>query len=99
MVTEFQKKIYKIVKAIPKGSTTTYKAIASQLKSSPRAVGQALKRNPNPITIPCHRVIHSDGRVGGYFGNKEKNIRKKIRLLRKESVGNLLSSHKKKKYY
>ncbi len=83
-ITEFQKKVYEIVKKIPKGKTITYKAIALQLKSSPRAVGQALKRNPNPIIMPCHRVICSDGKIGGYNGNNPKNIKKKIQLLKEE---------------
>jgi len=86
MVTAFQKKVYEIVKKIPKGKTTTYKAIALKLKSSPRAVGQALKVNPYAPRVPCHRVICSDGRIGGYSGNNPKNIRKKIELLKSEGI-------------
>lgn len=60
-ITEFQEKVYEIVKKIPKGKITTYKAIALKLNSSPRAVGQALKRNPYAPRVPCHRVIMSNG--------------------------------------
>ncbi len=85
-ITEFQKRVYEIVKKVPKGKTTTYKAIAEKLKSSPRAVGQALKRNPFAPIVPCHRVIHADGRIGGYSGNNPRNIKKKIEMLKKEGV-------------
>jgi len=86
MVTEFQKKVYAIVKKVPKGKTTTYKAIAERLDSSPRAVGQALKVNPFAPIVPCHRVIMSNGKIGGYNGNNPKNIKKKFELLRKEGA-------------
>jgi len=81
-VTSFQKKVYSIVRKIPKGKTTTYKQIAIKLKTSPRAVGQALKKNRDYKNIPCHRVIKSDGSLGGY----NRGIKKKRKLLNKESV-------------
>ena len=77
--TPFQKRVYSIVKKIPKGKTISYGEIAKQLKTSPRAVGQALKKNYNK-KIPCHRVIKSDGTLGGY----NRGIKKKILLLKKE---------------
>ncbi len=83
-ITEFQKKVYEIVKKVPKGKTTTYKAIAIKLKSSPRAVGQALKVNPYAPFVPCHRVIKSNGEIGGYAGSNPRNIKRKIALLKKE---------------
>jgi methylated-DNA-[protein]-cysteine S-methyltransferase len=82
--TEFEKRVYKEISKIPKGKVITYGELAKALKSSPRAVGQALKRNPNALIVPCHRVIHSDGRIGGYNGIK--NSRKKIKLLKNEGV-------------
>jgi len=82
MITSFQKKVFGIVKKIPKGKITTYKAISIKLKTSPRAVGKALNANPHLIKTPCHRVIHSDGKIGGY----KLGIRKKIQLLRKEGI-------------
>uniref|UniRef100_A0A7V3ZTV6 MGMT family protein n=1 Tax=candidate division WOR-3 bacterium TaxID=2052148 RepID=A0A7V3ZTV6_UNCW3 len=83
-MTEFTKKVLAIVKKIPKGKVMTYKEIALKLgnKNLARAVGQALKRNPWPIIIPCHRVIRSDGKLGGYSLGKKK----KKELLKKEGI-------------
>ena len=88
MTTNFQKKVYKIVCKIPKGQTITYKQIASVIGSKAyQAVGQALKINPDPIHIPCHRVIKSNGEVGGYFGKDDLCSRqKKLKILRSEGV-------------
>nr|MCK4929474.1 MGMT family protein [Nanoarchaeota archaeon] len=86
-ITKFQKRVYALVKKVPKGKVTTYSAIAKKLKSSPRAVGQALKVNPFAPKVPCHRVINSDGSIGGFRGKtKGKAVQGKIRLLRKEGV-------------
>lgn len=89
-ITEFQKRVYEITKKIPKGKTTTYKAIALELNSSPRAVGQALKRNPYSFpdggNVPCHRVIMSNGKIGGFSGSNPENIKKKIQMLKQEGV-------------
>ncbi|WP_297447076.1 MGMT family protein [Desulfurobacterium sp.] len=65
LLTPFQLKVFSTVTAIPPGKTATYGQIAKTLKTSPRAVGQALKRNPFPIIIPCHRVISSRN-IGGF---------------------------------
>ena len=81
-MTDFQNKVYEAVKKIPKGQT--YKQIGKEIGSKAyRAIGQALKRNPDPITIPCHRVIKSDGTLGGYFG---KMTDEKRRLLKEEGA-------------
>jgi len=81
----FYKKCYSILKQVPKGKVATYKEIAKALKSKAyRAVGNAMKTNPYSPLVPCHRVICSDGKVGGYMGSL--NNRKKIELLRKEGV-------------
>lgn len=69
---------------IPSGQFTTYKELARALKSSPRAVGQALKRNPSPVIVPCHRVVAADYSLGGYCGNM--NSAKKIKLLESEGL-------------
>ena len=58
--------IYREVCLIPYGTTTTYGAIARQIGSSPRAVGQAMRRNPTPLVVPCHRVIGADGTLRGF---------------------------------
>ncbi len=80
--------VYRLLKQIPGGKVTTYGAIARALKE-PRAcrrVGQILKQNPNPIKVPCHRVVCSDGRIGGYGGKTPANIKKKIALLKSEGI-------------
>ncbi len=70
--------------AIPYGQTRTYKAIAQELSSGPRAVGGACGRNPLPILIPCHRVLGSSGKLGGYSGGG--GIETKRALLRLEGA-------------
>ena len=92
LYTPFQEKVFAIVKKIPKGQTMTYGEIAKILNSSPRAVGQALRRNPTPIIVPCHRVIKSDGTLGGYAG--KMNSTKKIRLLKSEGVKKIILNKK-----
>ena len=134
MITNFQKKVYKILKRVPKGKVTTYKKIADKLKNSPRAVGNALNKNPysyNVISskavgklglvirgdskkigfkfcdfnqgaershrsiirgdskrtsgfflVPCHRVIKTNGEIGGFSTGK----RNKSKLLKKEGI-------------
>ncbi len=66
--TPFQKTVWSSMAAIPYGQTRTYKALAQELSSGPRAVGGACGRNPLPILIPCHRVLGSNGNLGGYSG-------------------------------
>ncbi len=65
-ISEFDQKVLNLVRQIPYGSTVTYKFLAEKLNTSARAIGQALKRNPYPLIIPCHRVIKSDGSIGGF---------------------------------
>lgn len=88
MTTNFQNKVYQIVSAIPPGQTRTYKQIANSLGiKAYQAIGQALKKNPDPKNIPCHRVIKSNGEVGGYFGeNNSMAKEKKLKLLRAEGA-------------
>lgn len=78
--------VYKLISKIPKGRVSTYGAVASALKAkgASRAVGQILKANPTPIVVPCHRVVKSDGSIGGYGGAAGSN--KKIKLLRSEGL-------------
>ncbi|MHB8567655.1 MAG: MGMT family protein [Nitrososphaerales archaeon] len=80
------KNVYLLTLQIPKGKVSTYGLIAHALscKGSSRAIGQILKRNPTPIVVPCHRVIKSDGSIGGYGGASGSN--KKATLLRSEGV-------------
>jgi methylated-DNA-[protein]-cysteine S-methyltransferase len=68
--TDFEKRVWLALKEIPFGETRTYKWLAETLgkPNASRAVGQALSKNPLPIVLPCHRVIESDGSLGGYSG-------------------------------
>lgn len=81
MRENFKQKVFKIVKKIPRGKVLTYKEVAEKAGKPRawRAVGNILAKNKNP-TIPCHRVIRSDGEIGGY----NKGRRKKRELLKKE---------------
>ncbi len=64
--TDFQRSVWRAIAAIPQGRTLTYGEIAKRLQSAPRAVGQACGRNPYPVVVPCHRVVASDGGLGGF---------------------------------
>lgn len=88
MVTEFQKRVYDVVRQIPEGRVTTYGLLARRLGcGSARAVGQALRANPYAPEVPCHRVIASDLRPGGYAGEQVgAKMRRKLQLLREEGV-------------
>ena len=85
-VTKFQQKVWKYLKSIPRGKVKTYKQVAIAIKSpkSARAVANACGKNPYAPKIPCHRVIRSDGGLGGYSGRG--GIKTKLRLLRSEKV-------------
>lgn len=63
--TPFRQRVWQALREIPVGETRTYGELARQLRSSPRAVGQALGDNPVPIVVPCHRVVSSAG-IGGF---------------------------------
>jgi methylated-DNA-[protein]-cysteine S-methyltransferase len=81
-----RERVFKLVSKVPRGRVTTYKILAKKAVTSPRAVGSIMRSNPYPVQVPCHRAVMSDGRVGGYAGSKEANIKKKIRLLRSEGI-------------
>ena len=84
--TPFQVKVWEYLKTLPKGKVITYKKLAKAIKmpKAVRAVANACAKNPYAPKIPCHRVIRSDGGLGGYSG--PGGIRQKIRLLRSEKV-------------
>ena len=83
---KFQISVWNEIKKIPKGQTKTYKDIALALKKpkSSRAVANACGKNPLLIEIPCHRVIRSDGKLGGYSG--KGGINQKRKLLKEEGA-------------
>ncbi|MFH0918598.1 MAG: MGMT family protein [Candidatus Omnitrophota bacterium] len=71
----FTAKVYQVVLSIPLGQVRSYQWVAKKAGSpgACRAVGQILKRNPYPLIIPCHRVVNSDQKTGGYiFGARRK---------------------------
>ncbi len=68
--TPFQQRVWSALQAIPPGEVRTYGELARAIGSAPRAVGQACRRNPIPIVIPCHRVVAVQG-AGGYSGATE----------------------------
>tara|TARA_B100001093_G_scaffold109483_1_gene101756 strand:+ start:284 stop:571 length:288 start_codon:yes stop_codon:yes gene_type:complete len=84
--TNFQIKVWNEILKIPKGQVKTYKEIARSIRKpkTSRAVANACGKNPFPIKIPCHRVIRSDGRLGGYSG--KGGIKAKRKLLRSEGI-------------
>ena len=71
--THFQCEVWEITRLIPYGETRSYAWVAEQIKrpKAVRAVGQALSKNPLPIIVPCHRVVASDGKLGGFGGGIE----------------------------
>tara|TARA_B100000686_G_C15939684_1_gene548189 strand:- start:87 stop:362 length:276 start_codon:yes stop_codon:yes gene_type:complete len=84
--TKFQVKVWRAIIKIPKGEVKTYKELAKAIKKprAVRAVANACGKNPYPIRIPCHRVIGSNGYLGGY--SAKGGIKKKRYLLRKEGL-------------
>ncbi len=64
--TEYQRKVWHVIMEIPYGETRTYEWVAERAGGSPRSAGNALRTNPIPIIIPCHRVVRKDGSLGGY---------------------------------
>ena len=84
--TKFQKKVWNYLITIKKGSIKTYKqvAIAINRPKSARAVANAVGQNPLSPKIPCHRVIRSDGSIGGYSG--KGGIKTKKKLLKNEGI-------------
>jgi len=79
--TDFQKRVWKLMSDIPYGETATYGGMAMALGSGPRAVGMACGRNPLPIVVPCHRVLASGGREGGYSGGQDLPTKHKLLAL------------------
>ena len=84
--TVFQIQVWEEIKKIPRGETLSYKQIALTIgrPKSSRAVANACGKNPYPIIIPCHRVVKSNGSLGGYSGKGGRN--KKRELLKKEKI-------------
>jgi methylated-DNA-[protein]-cysteine S-methyltransferase len=86
----FDSRVYSLLRQVPKGKVTTYRDVARALgMNSYRCVGQALRRNPHAPAVPCHRVVKSNGEIGGFGGEirpDSAQVRRKKRLLRSEGV-------------
>ncbi len=83
-MTTFKEKVYAVVAKIPKGKTMTYQQVAC-LAGSPnayRAVGNIMNKNPDTKKVPCHRVVRSDGTLGGYA----RGTSRKLAILKSEGV-------------
>ena len=79
----FNERCYKLLRKVPRGKVTTYKALAEALGTKAyRAVGNAMNKNPHAPEVPCHRVIKSDGEIGGFASGTDK----KMALLIKEGI-------------
>jgi len=80
--TGFQAKIYSLLQHVPAGRVTTYGALASASGcKSAQAIGQALRKNPYAPEVPCHRVVRSDGCIGGFFGKSHQAAAEKKRTI------------------
>jgi methylated-DNA-[protein]-cysteine S-methyltransferase len=76
-------RIYRAVRQVPYGNTTTYGKIAAIVRTSPRVVGQAMSRNPTPLVIPCHRVLAAHG-MGGF--SPEVAIKESLLAMEKKGL-------------
>ena len=96
-MASFNDKIYSLLKRVPKGKVTTYRDLAHAAGTRAyRAVGTAMKKNPYGMLncngksmVPCHRVVSSDGSIGGFGGMKNPKsleVKRKIKMLAKEGV-------------
>lgn len=99
LIKDFRDNFYELVEQIPEGKVTTYGDLAAALgdKRAARAVGRMLNKNPRPIVVPCHRVVRSDGSIGGYANGVDK----KIELLENEGVevdDNRIKNFKQKRF-
>ena len=94
-------KVYRKLLLVPKGKVTTYGELAKAvgLKNGQRAIGMIMKNNPFPVIVPCHRVVKSDGKIGGYvYGERVKS-----KMLVREGIkirdGKILDFDKEKFYF
>lgn len=79
----FNENCYALLKKVPKGRVTTYKELAQALGTKAyRAVGNAMNKNPYSPQVPCHRVVNSDGKIGGFA----HGTKRKIAILKKEGI-------------
>ena len=94
-------RVYKKLLQVPKGKITTYGELSKAvgLKNGQRAIGMIMKKNPFPVIVPCHRVVKSDGKIGGYaYGERVK-----YRMLANEGIkikdGKIIDFDKERFYF
>ena len=87
-MTKLYQRVYQLLRTVPRGRVTTYKALALAVNTQAyRAIGQAMHHNPDAPLIPCHRVVKSNGTLGGFMGQTSgKELERKKALLRSEGV-------------
>lgn len=87
-MTNLSQRAYSLLRQVPKGKVTTYKALADALGTKAyRAIGQAMRRNPDAPQVPCHRVVTVNGTIGGFMGQSSgENITRKKLLLAREGI-------------
>ena len=90
-ISPFANAVYSATSMIPEGCISTYKLITEAINcpGSCRAVGRALARNPFAPEVPCHRVITSSYKIGGFYGDSNKdsvNVKKKLKMLKSEGI-------------
>ena len=79
----FSEKCYELLKKVPRGKVTTYKILAEKLGTKAyRAVGNAMNKNPYAPKVPCHRVVNSNGKIGGFASG----VKNKIKMLEREGI-------------
>ena len=78
-----ERALWQLLRKIPKGKVTTYKILAKKLKLHPRTIAKLLSKNEFPNKYPCYKVVHSDGKIGGYTPKGQKE---KIRRLKKDGI-------------
>lgn len=88
MVSPFAQQVYNLLKTVPKGRVTTYKELAKAMNTKAfQAIGQVMRTNPYAPAVPCHRVVATNGMLGGFMGERSgPTVLKKIHLLKKEGV-------------
>jgi methylated-DNA-[protein]-cysteine S-methyltransferase len=86
--TAFEMAVYAVVRRVPRGKVTTYGSVAARVgRGTARAVGSALARNPFAPEVPCHRVVRSDGSLGGFNGaTAGPELARKRAMLQAEGV-------------
>lgn len=90
-MSDFELKVWALLTQVPKGKVTTYGTLAKAAgnERAARAVGSAMRKNPFAPKVPCHRVVKSDGKIGGFQGKEaqeSKEVQKKLDMLKEEGV-------------